>query len=354
MPQAQYGADQGARGPAGRPLRLPLRRAAHRLAGGGVRRRPGRRQRGRARARARSARCAARIAQHRGAEHGDRASTWCPSGCARARAHGVTTLDLEEHGDDLGERSASSPAAAGPDAVIDAVGMEAHGAPIGKLAQRLTALLPDAVAAQADGDGRRRPPERAAPRRSSSSAAAARSRSSGVYGGAAEPDAAAAAVRQADHAAHGPGQRQALDRRPHAAGTGDDDPLGVDDFATHHLPLDEAPHAYETSRRSRTATSRCCCSRSRLDHPSIRRTAWRSHRLRLRRSSLAEVHREDRHRSHREKLGLPVLERALPEARALHVIEPAHRSLMVREQIVVVLDSPGHDWASHVPARCCP
>ena len=25
----------------------------------------------------------------------------------------------------------------------------------------------------------------------------------------------------------------------------DDDPLGVDDFATHRLPLDEAPHAYE-------------------------------------------------------------------------------------------------------------
>ena len=27
--------------------------------------------------------------------------------------------------------------------------------------------------------------------------------------------------------------------------SGDDDPLGVDDFATHRLPLDEAPRAYE-------------------------------------------------------------------------------------------------------------
>jgi len=27
--------------------------------------------------------------------------------------------------------------------------------------------------------------------------------------------------------------------------TGDDDPLGVEGFATHHLPLDEAPRAYE-------------------------------------------------------------------------------------------------------------
>ena len=27
--------------------------------------------------------------------------------------------------------------------------------------------------------------------------------------------------------------------------TDEDDPLGLDRFATHHLPLDQAPHAYE-------------------------------------------------------------------------------------------------------------
>jgi threonine dehydrogenase-like Zn-dependent dehydrogenase len=27
--------------------------------------------------------------------------------------------------------------------------------------------------------------------------------------------------------------------------TADDDPLGVEQFATHHVPLAEAPHAYE-------------------------------------------------------------------------------------------------------------
>jgi threonine dehydrogenase-like Zn-dependent dehydrogenase len=27
--------------------------------------------------------------------------------------------------------------------------------------------------------------------------------------------------------------------------TGEDDPLGVDQFATHHLPLDDAPHGYD-------------------------------------------------------------------------------------------------------------
>ena len=31
--------------------------------------------------------------------------------------------------------------------------------------------------------------------------------------------------------------------------TGDDDPLGVEGFATHHLPLDEAPRAYDMFQR---------------------------------------------------------------------------------------------------------
>jgi threonine dehydrogenase-like Zn-dependent dehydrogenase len=31
--------------------------------------------------------------------------------------------------------------------------------------------------------------------------------------------------------------------------TGDGDPLGVDSFATHHVPLTEAPQAYETFQK---------------------------------------------------------------------------------------------------------
>jgi threonine dehydrogenase-like Zn-dependent dehydrogenase len=30
---------------------------------------------------------------------------------------------------------------------------------------------------------------------------------------------------------------------------GDEDPLGVDEFATHRLPLAEAPHAYEAFQK---------------------------------------------------------------------------------------------------------
>ena len=42
--------------------------------------------------------------------------------------------------------------------------------------------------------------------------------------------------------------------------SGGEDPLGVDDYATHHLPLERRRTAMRSSRRSRTARSRCCCS----------------------------------------------------------------------------------------------
>ena len=66
----------------------------------------------------------------------------------------------------------------GPDAVIDAVGMEAHGAPLAAAAHKATALLPDAWSAEADADA---PASTGSPRSSwpsSSSAAAGRCRSS--------------------------------------------------------------------------------------------------------------------------------------------------------------------------------
>ena len=132
----------------------------------------------------------------------------------------------------------------GPDAVIDAVGMEAHGAPIGKLAHRLAGLLPDAIARKAietAGIDRLAALHSAIElvRRGGTVSL------SGVYGGAASPMPLMQMFDKQITAAHGPGQRPALDRRPPAARTGDDDPLGVETFATHHIPLEEAPHGYE-------------------------------------------------------------------------------------------------------------
>ena len=66
----------------------------------------------------------------------------------RARRNGVEVLDLREHEDDLVDVIREMTSGRGPDSVIDAVGMEAHGAPAAKLAQQVTALLPEALAAK--------------------------------------------------------------------------------------------------------------------------------------------------------------------------------------------------------------
>jgi len=81
---------------------------------------------------------ACRIAQHRGAGQ-VLAIDLVPERLERARAHGVEAIDLREQADMpayVRERTGGR----GPDSVIDAVGMEAHGAPIGKLAHRLAGL----------------------------------------------------------------------------------------------------------------------------------------------------------------------------------------------------------------------
>src|SRR3954468_4523436 len=73
-----------------------------------------------------------RIAQHRGAANVI-AVDLVADRLARANAHGVTAVDLEEH-DDLAGHVRELTGGRGPDSVIDAVGMEAHGSPGGKFA----------------------------------------------------------------------------------------------------------------------------------------------------------------------------------------------------------------------------
>ena len=81
-------------------------------------------------------------------------STWAPDGHRagpRARAagalesHGVETLDVSAV-DDVPAAMRELTGGRGPDAVIDAVGMEAHGAPAAKLAHTIAGLMPDPVA----------------------------------------------------------------------------------------------------------------------------------------------------------------------------------------------------------------
>jgi threonine dehydrogenase-like Zn-dependent dehydrogenase len=132
----------------------------------------------------------------------------------------------------------------GPDAVIDAVGMEAHGAPLGKLAHTLAGMLPDALAAMMIEKG-------GVDRLSVVHAAIDAVRRggtislSGVYGGAVDPMPMMDLFDKQIQLRMGQANvKRWIDDLLPLVQT-DDDPLGVEDLATHKVPLDDAPHAYE-------------------------------------------------------------------------------------------------------------
>jgi threonine dehydrogenase-like Zn-dependent dehydrogenase len=183
-----------------------------------------------------------RIAQHRGAGKVIGVDL-VPERLARASAHGVEALNLEDH-EDLPEAVRELTGGRGPIAVIDAVGMEAHGAPIGRLAHKLAGLLPDAVAQQVmqtAGIDRLSALHMAVELVQRGGTVSL----SGVYGGAASPMPLLRMFDKQINLRMGQAnvKRWIEDILPLLSG--DEDPLGVDSFATHHLPLDDAPHAYE-------------------------------------------------------------------------------------------------------------
>jgi threonine dehydrogenase-like Zn-dependent dehydrogenase len=183
-----------------------------------------------------------RIAQHRGADHVIGIDL-VPERLARARAHGVTTLDVEADGENIPELVRELTDGRGPDAVIDAVGMEAHGSPTGKIAQRLAGVLPDAAAQKlmmTAGVDRLAALHLAIElvRRGGTVSL------SGVYGGATDPMPLMQMFDKQIKLTMGQANvRRWVDQiMPLLT---DDDPLGVERFATHHLPLEDAPRAYE-------------------------------------------------------------------------------------------------------------
>jgi threonine dehydrogenase-like Zn-dependent dehydrogenase len=170
-----------------------------------------------------------------------------PDRLERARSHGVQVFDMNEH-DDLRGAILEATQGRGPDSVIDAVGMEAHGAPIAKLAHQITGYLPDAVAQklmQTGGVDRLAALNFAIDvvRRGGTISL------SGVYGGMADPLPMLTLFDKQITVRMGQAnvKRWIDDIMPLL--TGDDDPLGVDQFASHHLPLDAAPEAYERFQR---------------------------------------------------------------------------------------------------------
>jgi threonine dehydrogenase-like Zn-dependent dehydrogenase len=188
-----------------------------------------------------------RIAQHRGASQVI-AIDLVPERLERARRHGVTPLDLRD-GDVVGMVRELT-GGRGPDSVVDAVGMEAHGSPFGKAAQQFVGLLPDFVAErlmQRVGIDRLSALHLAIDlvRRGGTISL------SGVYGGETNPLPLFTLFDKQITLRMGQAnvRRWIDDILPLLAG--DEDPLGVDDFATHRLPLHEAPRAYEIFQAKR-------------------------------------------------------------------------------------------------------
>jgi threonine dehydrogenase-like Zn-dependent dehydrogenase len=184
---------------------------------------------------------AARIASHLG--YDVIAVDRVPERLARADARGIKTIDLREVGDKLGDVIRDMTGGRGTDSVIDAVGMEAHGSPIAKAAQQITGLLPDAIAKpmmQKAGIDRLEAFYSAIDivRRGGTISLI------GVYGGMADPLPMLTLFDKQVQLRMGQAnvKRWVDDIMPLLT---DDDPLGVDSFATHTLPLDQAPHAYD-------------------------------------------------------------------------------------------------------------
>ena len=125
--------------------------------------------------------------------------------------------------------------------------MEAHGSPIGRLAHQMVGFLPDAVASkmmEKAGVDRLHALHLAIDmvRRGGTISL------SGVYGGMADPLPMLTLFDKQIQLRMGQAnvRRWVDDILPLLT---DEDPLGVDDFATHRLPLDEAPQAYETFQK---------------------------------------------------------------------------------------------------------
>jgi threonine dehydrogenase-like Zn-dependent dehydrogenase len=168
-----------------------------------------------------------------------------------ARAHGVVAVDLRELDDreDAAEALRQLTGGRGPDAVIDAVGMEAHGSGVAKLAHAASGLLPRKLA---EGVIDRAGVDRLAALKLAIEAVrrGGTVSISGVYGGAADPLPMRTMFDKQIQLRMGQAnvRRWVDDLLPLVT---ERDVLHVEDLATHHVPLDDAPSAYAMFQQKR-------------------------------------------------------------------------------------------------------
>ncbi len=190
---------------------------------------------------------AARIALHRGASKVI-GIDMVPERLQRAKSRGVDVIDFADLKDEeVIDQVKALTDGRGADVSIEAVGMEAHGSPVAAIAQQVAGALPDSAAQKmfmTAGVDRMDALNRSIDvvRRGGTLSIV------GVYAGQKDPISMDTLFDRQITVRMG----QANVRRwtdtimPLLT---DSDPLGVDDFATHHLPLEDAPKAYETFQK---------------------------------------------------------------------------------------------------------
>ena len=184
----------------------------------------------------------ARIARHQGAETVIGVDS-VPERLEMARRHGIEAIDSSLY-EDVPAAIRELTEGRGPDAAIDAVGMEAHGAPAAELMQKATGMLPDPLAAKAT--------ERFAVDRLSALQDAIDTvrrggtiSISGVYGGQLDPLPMMQLFDKGVQVRMGQAHVRRWTDEILPLLEGEEDPLGVDDPTTHPQPLTDAPGAYE-------------------------------------------------------------------------------------------------------------
>jgi threonine dehydrogenase-like Zn-dependent dehydrogenase len=193
---------------------------------------------------------ATRIALHKGIRV--IAVDLVPERLARAHARGAEVIDLNAV-DDVAEEVRARTQGRGADSVIDAVGMEAHGSPVATLGQTVFGLLPKRLSAAVMGKVGL---DRMAAIYTAIDAVRRGGTISliGVYGGQSDPMPMLTMFDKQIQLRMGQAnvKRWVDDIMPLL--TDDADPLGTEQFATHQVPLSEAPTAYDNFQKKADGT----------------------------------------------------------------------------------------------------
>jgi threonine dehydrogenase-like Zn-dependent dehydrogenase len=161
-----------------------------------------------------------------------------------ARAGAWEGVETYEYSEDIAEQVKDLTDGRGADAVIDAVGMEAHGSPVARTVHQMASFMPDGIAAKMFKTA-------GVDRLAAVQASAEMVRRGGtisligVYGGEADPLPLMTMFDKQIQLRMGQANVRMWEDAILEQATDDTDPLGLEGFHTHIVPLEDAPRAYD-------------------------------------------------------------------------------------------------------------